>query len=147
MNAEIEAINTDVTAFADLLGDTSVGKTIASLSAISDPQKITDLATLKNAETTRLTELDKTLAESYANDAMNNAHASWTEHEQQMQQQQAQQQAAAAEAQKKQPAPAAKGPVKYQCPSSGKIFQVTPPAQRPFDVACPWCRTTVRISR
>jgi len=89
---------------------------------------------------------DKTLAESYANDAMNNAHASWTEHEQQMQQQQAQQEAAA-EAPKKQPAPAAKGPVKYQCPSCGKIFQVTPPAQRPFDVACPWCRTTVRISR
>jgi len=64
LNSEIEAINTDATPFADLLGDTNVGKTIASLSAISDPQKITDLATLTNAETTRLTELDKTLAES-----------------------------------------------------------------------------------
>jgi energy-coupling factor transporter ATP-binding protein EcfA2 len=64
LNAEIEAINTDATPFADLLGDTNVGKTIASLSAISDPQKITDLATLMNAEITRLTELDKTLAES-----------------------------------------------------------------------------------
>ncbi len=64
LNAEVETINTDTTSFADLAGDTAVGKTIASLSAISDPQKIMDLATLTNAEITRLTELDKTLAES-----------------------------------------------------------------------------------
>ena len=36
---------------------------------------------------------------------------------------------------------------RYQCPSCGKPFQVTPPSYRPFDVACPWCRTTVRITR
>ena len=64
LDEEIAAINTDTTPFEDLLGDTTVGKTIASLSAISDPQKITDLATLTNIEITRLAELDKTLAES-----------------------------------------------------------------------------------
>jgi energy-coupling factor transporter ATP-binding protein EcfA2 len=64
LSAEIEAINTDATPFADLVGDTNVGKMIASLSAISDPQKITDLATLTNTEKNRLAELDKTLAES-----------------------------------------------------------------------------------
>ncbi len=64
LTAEIEAINTDVTPFADLLGETNVGKIIASLSAISDPQTIIDLATLTNHETTRLRELDNTLAES-----------------------------------------------------------------------------------
>jgi len=89
---------------------------------------------------------DKTLAERYANDAMNNAHASWTKYEQQMQQQQAQQQAAAA-AQTQEQAPAPKKPVKYQCPSCRKIFQVTPPEKKPFQVACPWCRTTVQISK
>jgi len=64
LDVEIAAINTDTMPFDDLLGDTNVGETIASLSAISDPQKIKDLATLTNAEITRLTELDKTLAES-----------------------------------------------------------------------------------
>ena len=64
LNAEIETINTDATPFADLASDTAVGKMIASLNANTDQQKITDLATLTNAETTRLTELDKTLAES-----------------------------------------------------------------------------------
>ncbi|MEM2870743.1 MAG: hypothetical protein QW379_10085 [Thermoplasmata archaeon] len=38
-------------------------------------------------------------------------------------------------------------PQKYRCPSCGKPFQVTPPAKRPFNVACPWCASTVRISR
>jgi len=64
LNAEIETINTDTTPFADLAGDTAVGKMIASLNANTDQQKITNLATLTNAEITRLTELDKTLAES-----------------------------------------------------------------------------------
>jgi len=64
LNAEIEAINTDAAAFADLVGNTSVGKTIASLSAKSEPKRITDLATLTNAEKNRLMELDKTLGES-----------------------------------------------------------------------------------
>ena len=38
-------------------------------------------------------------------------------------------------------------PSKYQCPSCGKIFQVVPPAFRPFDVGCPHCHTVVRISK
>jgi len=38
-------------------------------------------------------------------------------------------------------------PSKYQCPSCGKVFQVVPPAFRPFDVGCPHCHTVVRISK
>lgn len=64
LNTEISAINTDTTPFADLLGDTAVGKMITSLSAITDPQRVTALATLADDETTRLAGLDKTLAES-----------------------------------------------------------------------------------
>jgi len=64
LNAEIETINTDTTSFADLAGDTAVGKMIVSLNANTDQQKMADLATLTNAETTRLMGLDKTLAES-----------------------------------------------------------------------------------
>lgn len=64
LDEEIGAINIDTTSFGDLLGNTTVGKEIASLSVLSDPQKITNLATLTNAEKDRLTELEKTLAES-----------------------------------------------------------------------------------
>ena len=64
LNTEIGAINTDTSTLADLLGDTAVGKIIASLSAATDSQKVTALATLTGDETIRLTELDKTLAES-----------------------------------------------------------------------------------
>ena len=62
LSAEIAAINTDTTAFADLLGETAAGKMIASLSAATDPQKVAALATLTPHETGRLAELDKTLA-------------------------------------------------------------------------------------
>lgn len=64
LNAEIGAIDTDTAPFADLLGDTVVGKMIASLSAATDPQRVTTLATLTDDETKRLAELEKTLAES-----------------------------------------------------------------------------------
>jgi len=64
LNAEIETVNTDIAPFADLAGETAVGKVIASIDANTDQQKITDLATLTNNEASRLTELDKTLAES-----------------------------------------------------------------------------------
>ena len=63
LNAEILAINIDATAFADLLGGTSVGKIIATLSAGTDPQKIIDLATLTADEIARLDELEKALSE------------------------------------------------------------------------------------
>lgn len=64
LNTEIGAINTDASPFADLLGDTAVGKMIASLSAATDSQMLTALATLTDDETNRLAKLDKTLAES-----------------------------------------------------------------------------------
>lgn len=64
LNTEIGAINTDTAPFADLVGDTAVGKMIASLSATTNPQGVTALATLSEGETKRLAELDKTLAES-----------------------------------------------------------------------------------
>ncbi|MHC4146409.1 MAG: AAA family ATPase, partial [Planctomycetota bacterium] len=63
LNSEIETINTDTSPFDDLRGETTVGKMITSLSATTDPQKIKDLATVTDAETNRLTELDKILAE------------------------------------------------------------------------------------
>jgi energy-coupling factor transporter ATP-binding protein EcfA2 len=64
LNSEIGMVNTDTSPFADLLGDTAVGKIITSLSAATDSQKVTTLATLTDDETNRLTALDKTLAES-----------------------------------------------------------------------------------
>ncbi|MEM2976663.1 MAG: hypothetical protein QXW06_03290 [Thermoplasmata archaeon] len=39
------------------------------------------------------------------------------------------------------------GPKRYKCPKCTKIFQVTPPTKRPFDMACPWCKTKIRISK
>jgi len=38
-------------------------------------------------------------------------------------------------------------PQKYRCPSCAKVFQVVPPAFKPFDVGCPHCHTVVRISK
>ncbi len=64
LNTEIGTINTDTSNFADLLGDTAVGKMIASLSATTNSQMLTALATLTDGETNRLAELDKILAES-----------------------------------------------------------------------------------
>ena len=61
--AEINAVNTDATPFADLLGDTTVGKLIASLGPDTDPLKVTALATLATVDTNRLAELDRTLTE------------------------------------------------------------------------------------
>lgn len=64
LNAEIESINTDTIPFADLLADTAVGEVIVSLSAGTDPQKVTVLATLTIDEKNRLADLDEMLAES-----------------------------------------------------------------------------------
>lgn len=63
LNAEIESINTDPAPFADLLGDTSVGKLIASLSEATSTEQVKALATLSPNEINRLSEVEKTLAE------------------------------------------------------------------------------------
>lgn len=63
LTAEINSIETDSTPFADLLGDTAVGRLIASLSQATRHEQVTALATLTAAETGRLGELDRTLAE------------------------------------------------------------------------------------
>lgn len=63
LDAEIAAVTTDTTPFADLAGETCVGKLIRFLSANTDPLTVTSLATLSADETTRLADLDKTLAE------------------------------------------------------------------------------------
>jgi ABC-type lipoprotein export system ATPase subunit len=63
LNAEIAAIDTDVNPFADLQGETVVGRIVASLSAASDTQKLSDLARLTGEETIRLNHLEQTLAE------------------------------------------------------------------------------------
>lgn len=64
LNSELGTINTDTTPFSDLMGDTAVGKIISSLSATTDPQRVTTLATITDDETKRLAGLDRTLAES-----------------------------------------------------------------------------------
>jgi len=63
LNAEITPINTDTAPFADLLGDTAVGKMIASVNSTTDSKKVTALGTLTATETVRLAGLEKTLAE------------------------------------------------------------------------------------
>lgn len=63
LNSEIESTNTDVAPFADLIGDTSVGNVIASLSEATNCELVKKLATLTKSETDRLNELEKTLAE------------------------------------------------------------------------------------
>lgn len=63
LDSDIATINTDVLPFADLLGNTTVGKMISALSATTDPQTISNLATLTEVENQRLSELTKMLAE------------------------------------------------------------------------------------
>jgi hypothetical protein len=63
LSAEISSISTDLTPFADLSGNTTVGKLIASLSETTSPEKVKALATLTTEETNHLAELDQTLAE------------------------------------------------------------------------------------
>jgi len=60
--AEINALNTDTTAFADFPADTAVGKLIAGLNSASDPVRITKLGTLSPAETARIAVLGKLLS-------------------------------------------------------------------------------------
>ncbi|BFU90994.1 MAG: hypothetical protein NTAFB01_21810 [Nitrospira sp.] len=63
LNSEIDSTNTDAAPFADLLGDTSVGKVIASLGETTNTDLVKKLATLTTSEINRLNELEKTLTE------------------------------------------------------------------------------------
>lgn len=64
LETDISAVDTDTAPFADLLGETGVGKLVSSLSADTDPERVKSLATLTTTEKTRLSTLDSTLAES-----------------------------------------------------------------------------------
>lgn len=61
--AEIAAVNTDVKPYSHLLGETEVGKAIASLSAKTVSKTIRDLADLDEASMTRLAQLGSALNE------------------------------------------------------------------------------------
>jgi energy-coupling factor transporter ATP-binding protein EcfA2 len=63
LNSEIDSINVDASAFADLLGDTAVGKLIATLCPATNVEEVRTLATINPAETQRLSELEGALAE------------------------------------------------------------------------------------
>lgn len=63
LDEEIAALDTDTTPFSDLLGETTVGQMVQSLSASTDPKTVTALGTLSPSETERLAELDKALSE------------------------------------------------------------------------------------
>lgn len=61
--SEIASISMDVQPFHHLLGDTAVGKLVATLGAKTNPITVGELANLKDAEIARLAELEKALAE------------------------------------------------------------------------------------
>lgn len=63
LDEEIASVDTDVSPFNDLAGDTVVGQLLSSLSARTDPKRVESLATLSSDEITRLSDLDKMLAE------------------------------------------------------------------------------------
>lgn len=63
LDAEIGAIDADTTPFADLLGNTAVGKMIALLSQNTDAKYLSALGTLSASDDAQLARLDKTLAE------------------------------------------------------------------------------------
>lgn len=64
LNKEVFSVSTDVSPFKHLLGDTAVGKLVASLGPKTNQALVSELANLKPEEEARLVELDKTLAES-----------------------------------------------------------------------------------
>ena len=63
LDSEIAAINVDKLLFEHLLGDTEVGKVIASLSVDSDAEAITTLGTMSEADMNRLNYLERALKE------------------------------------------------------------------------------------
>ncbi|MBF0523150.1 MAG: AAA family ATPase [Candidatus Omnitrophica bacterium] len=64
LNAEIGTVNTDIAQFADLVGQTNVGKMLTSLNETTAPEQVKKLATLTVYETKRIDELKRMLAES-----------------------------------------------------------------------------------
>jgi energy-coupling factor transporter ATP-binding protein EcfA2 len=63
LDLEIAGIEVNAQPFAHLLGDTQVGRLVASVSDKTDPSKIKTLGTLSDQEMRRLSELDSALAE------------------------------------------------------------------------------------
>jgi recombinational DNA repair ATPase RecF len=63
LNLEIDSLNTDANSFSDLIGDTAVGKIVASLGASTNLQSVVALATLTNDEINRHAGLKKSLSE------------------------------------------------------------------------------------
>lgn len=63
LKQEINGVSVDVTPFNHLLGQTAVGKLIASLSHKTNPTEINTLATLSEAEISRIAELKAVLSE------------------------------------------------------------------------------------
>lgn len=63
LRAEIATVNVDTAPFADLVSSTRVGQVISTLSHKTDPNVVTKLASLSEAEQTRLKEIDATLTE------------------------------------------------------------------------------------
>ncbi|MFH1830324.1 MAG: AAA family ATPase [Pseudomonadota bacterium] len=63
LEAELSAIDTDLSAFSDLLGETAVGNLIAGISVKTDIKRLKQLATLEETETKRLVELDEILSQ------------------------------------------------------------------------------------
>jgi len=63
LGEEIAVINVDPKQFEHLLGETKVGKLIASLSHDTDPVKVETLGTLSEDDSKRIVELDQALSE------------------------------------------------------------------------------------
>jgi len=63
LGEEIAAINVDTRQFEHLLGETEVGKLIASLSHDTDPAKVETLGTLSEDDKKRIVELNQALSE------------------------------------------------------------------------------------
>ena len=63
LSEELSTIQVDVAPFASLVGETAVGKMVASLNAKTDPKLVQQLALLTHEETATLGELQKALGE------------------------------------------------------------------------------------
>lgn len=63
LKAEIGSVSTDTTPYADLVGETVVGKLVKSLGPKTDPVQVDTLAALTEEDIKRLAELEKSLTE------------------------------------------------------------------------------------
>lgn len=64
LDQEILCTNVDAQPFSHLLGETVVGRLVATLNDKTEPSKVLELSTLTQKQTDRILELDKVLAES-----------------------------------------------------------------------------------